>query len=104
MDNCIICDCNEKLRSKKTEFAPWIENCILSCKNSDVALIQCLNCASMYYSYRYKDEEIEKIYKNYRSEEYAYSRNKFEPGYLEINKMLGGRQEVENRKKIYPIS
>ena len=40
-------------------------------------LVHCKNCGAAFYDYRYSQNEVNKIYTNYRGEEYQKNRQKF---------------------------
>ena len=99
INSCVICTQKNFLKSYEDRFAPWISNKILD-SDVEVKLIKCSFCCSLFFDYRYNNNEIDKIYGNYRSDDYANSRSEFESGYKELNdKMLNDATEVKNRKK-----
>lgn len=100
IENCIVCKNGvENLQFYNAEFSPWIKNKIIT-NSSRVRLIRCSACCSLFFDYRYSEVEIKKIYENYRSAEYALSRDEYEPGYTKLNAQIGNNElELRNRKK-----
>lgn len=61
--------------------------------------LRCNECEFVFSQVRYEDEEMGRIYKNYRDEEYTRVRSFYEDGYAEINKLIGRHPtETRNRK------
>jgi hypothetical protein len=62
--------------------APWI-SILLNEKNEflQTRLNQCKKCVINFYTYRYSDSQLEKIYQNYRSDEWYSLRHSWEPWY-----------------------
>jgi len=48
----------------------------------------CNDCGHLFLDMRFNDEEMGRLYNNYRSGEYVDLRDKYEPGYRERNKVL----------------
>ncbi|MGV7211538.1 class I SAM-dependent methyltransferase [Oxalobacteraceae bacterium A2-2] len=60
--------------------------------------ILCNDCTFIFSQLRYEDDEMARIYRDYRSEAYADARNAYEPGYKELNTKIGvNPQETANR-------
>ena len=47
--------------------------------------MQCQACGLLFLDIRFDDEEMERLYSNFRSEDYARQRDAFEPGYAALN-------------------
>ena len=47
--------------------------------------MQCQGCGLLFLDIRFDDEEMGRLYWNFRSEAYALQRDQFEPGYAEMN-------------------
>lgn len=47
--------------------------------------MQCQACGLLFLDIRFDDEEMERLYWNFRSEAYALQRDAYEPGYAETN-------------------
>jgi hypothetical protein len=43
--------------------------------------LECADCGAIFLDYRFSDEELSRLYKDYRGDEYNAMRNRFEPGY-----------------------
>jgi hypothetical protein len=77
--NCIICRENISKISAKAVLSPWIRK--LGIKQRISNFLTCPNCGIGFFSYRYTDEEMHCIYRNYRGEKYVAIRNYWEPWY-----------------------
>jgi len=99
VENCVICGSND-LTGYDTYCTPFIAERIWNAAPFPVKLLHCNNCDFIFYSPRPEDNELEKLYKNYRGPEYQKQREKFEKGYTkELNESIGNnRLEVEERK------
>jgi hypothetical protein len=60
----------------------------------------CMDCNLLFLDMRFDDQELDRLYYNYRDENYANLRNKYEPGYKRINKVINSPynyiKKVEN--------
>jgi len=77
--NCIICRENISKISAKAVVSPWVRQ--LGIKKRMSNFLNCPNCGLGFFSYRYTDEEMHCIYKDYRGERYVSIRNSWEPWY-----------------------
>jgi hypothetical protein len=48
----------------------------------------CMDCNFLFLDMRFDDQELSRLYFNYRDENYTNLRNKYEPGYKLINKVI----------------
>jgi len=46
--------------------------------------VQCQDCGALFLDYRFTDEQMSALYRNYRSEAYNLERIRFEPGYAKV--------------------
>ena len=92
-----IC-CGAPIAAKKGAiFAPFIAHRIFDYAKEIASQqppfytssIHCDQCGAVFSEARFSDSEMAKIYTGYRNEEYAQTRSIFEPGYAEINKLIG---------------
>jgi hypothetical protein len=59
----------------------------------------CRTCGTEYFDLLVTAEQLDRLYKDYRGEEYFKQRNGFEPWYTkDINGGLGGEQEMRKRR------
>jgi len=66
----------------------WKLNTIKSGKAYSVCnSLLCMDCNLLFLDMRFDDQELGKLYYNYRDENYSNLRNKYEPGYKLINKV-----------------
>ena len=77
--NCIVCQKSINKISAKVVISPWIRQ--LGIKKRWSNFLNCSNCGLGFFSYRYSDEEMQYIYKDYRGETYVDIRNNWEPWY-----------------------
>jgi hypothetical protein len=66
----------------------WKLNTIKSGKAYSVCnSLLCMDCNLLFLDMRFDDQELGRLYYNYRDEKYSNLRNKYEPGYKLINKV-----------------
>ena len=93
MSKCIICG-NLHTEELKANFAPFLTERMFENKAQQTSLLYCPVCNFYFSKYRPTDEELARLYKDYRGEEYQKQREKFEPFYTkEFNKSLGFSEE-----------
>jgi hypothetical protein len=56
--------------------------------------MQCQACGLLFLDIRFDDEEMGRLYWNFRSEDYARQRDAFEPGYAEMNAAIQARLDI----------
>src|ERR1043166_512374 len=62
-------------------IAPFITDYVLSGKNVDCNLCDCADCGLRYFDLRYAEQEMARLYEDYRGERYVTIRRRHEPGY-----------------------
>lgn len=77
--SCVICMEKISKISAKAVLSPWIRQ--LGIKQRISNFLKCPNCGLGFFSYRYIDEEMHCIYRDYRGERYVAIRNHWEPWY-----------------------
>ena len=91
--NCLCCNSLNLLFAESC-FAPFIvERAVLQSNLTN--RVTCEDCGFVFAHYRFTDEEMDRIYRHYRSEEYINDRDAFEPGYRNIKMVI----EVDSREK-----
>jgi hypothetical protein len=61
--------------------------------------IYCRDCDFIFCDWRFDDEEMARLYQDYRGKEYAMQRDFYEPGYALINDKLGKmKDELDTRR------
>lgn len=60
--------------------------------------LYCKNCGHLFVNYRFDDDEMSRLYKDYRGTEYCLLRSRYEPGYALQNDAFSG--EVSDRVSI----
>lgn len=59
----------------------------------------CRDCNLIFLDARYDDEEMKRLYRDYRSDAYAKERESFEPGYQKVNGLIGkAAAELQSRR------
>jgi hypothetical protein len=79
-ESCPICNSN-RASDYWAIIAPFIRNYVKPAHASLLTLRECHNCEHRYFSYRYNDIEMERLYSRYRGESYYHARHSFEPWY-----------------------
>jgi len=94
---CIVCGGN-KLKRYKTSIAPFLVERMFDNKFHKTDLLICENCSLRFVELRPNEEEMYKLYKDYRGDEYQKQRQKHEPDYSkDFNNKLG--HDIEEKKK-----
>jgi SAM-dependent methyltransferase len=102
INKCPICNSqpNQKFPAR---IAPFIRNRINETKDPLIFLLKCSSCDFIFFNQRLDDQEMAKIYYNYRGFKYQKLRQKYEIFYTkELNDMLGKPQsgsKKDNLKK-----
>lgn len=66
-----------------------------------VPVIRCNACRTRYFDFTPTDEELGRLYADYREEEYFCLRNRFEPAYTrKLNELLGGNIGMQDRRNV----
>jgi hypothetical protein len=82
MQNCLICSENGNVVAKAL-VAPFISSLAFNNVSISSTLIECSSCDFVFFSHRYAEREMEKIYSNYRGSTYTKIRKNWEPWYTE---------------------
>src|ERR1700723_3573608 len=101
---CAICDgALEKL--KRPLVAPFVARRIWNRAPFCVDLVRCTACTFIFYNPRLDDDDLHKLYRNYRDHEYQRARHASEPWYTQqFNFDLASPESYEKRKaKLAPI-
>jgi hypothetical protein len=61
-------------------LAPWILE-LTSQTFVETKLLKCISCDFVYFSHRFSESELQKLYSDYRDDSYFKLRNKWEPWY-----------------------
>lgn len=100
---CLACG-SEKLHNVNTIVSEFIAERVFSVTDKFIptALNHCQDCGFSFYDKRFTNEEAERLYKGYRSNEYQTMRQKYDSWYTpEINTLLGTDQtELVYRRKL----
>lgn len=99
IDYCLVCG-SKKLDAFTCNTVPFISERIWQKKPFKVKLLRCSVCRFASYNLRLENDEVARLYKDYRGDEYQEQRQKHEQTYTkEFNNNLGNNQiEIINRK------
>jgi hypothetical protein len=106
-----VCCGSKKLEKRLGYFQPFISNKVMDYPAQELNVnggrfypllftnsLKCLDCSFVFSQVRFDDEEMGKIYTDYRGESYTALRSIFEPNYAQLNKNLGKHpQEIQSR-------
>lgn len=99
-DHCFCCGS----RSVSREWAvtsPFFAQRALGRGPEPLPMIKCLACRSRYFDISPTDEELGRLYHDYRGEAYFELRNHFEPWYTRaFNDALGAEDEMQIRRRV----
>lgn len=96
---CVIC--GGPLRSvKRALVAPFLALRIWNQEPFCVELVQCSGCGFLFYNPRLDDDELRRLYRDYRLQEYLSQRHSSEPWYTEkFNADLASKRFYALRRK-----
>lgn len=93
---CPICSHASKAGARAV-ISPWIRN--LGIRKGTSNYYVCCSCTAGYFSYRYNDVEMSKIYIDYRGPRYLNIRSKWEPWYSQnYNENHNSNDWIQSRK------
>lgn len=77
------CPCCQSSRSDGywALIAPFIVDYVRPAHSAVVQLLECRKCGHRYFSYRFTEPELERLYGSYRQHDYFTARNRVEPWY-----------------------
>ncbi len=95
---CILCG-NVNLKWSKAHFAHFLKARMFLGKEQKTKLCYCPQCGMHFSEYRPNDEEMKRLYKNYRGSEYVAQREKYEADYaIQYEKVFRSKQFIQVRK------
>lgn len=77
---CPICSLTPKSTGTRAVVSPWIRELGVD-RHTWSEYLFCQNCLIGYFTYRYSEDEMAQIYRDYRGPAYVRIRNKWEPWY-----------------------
>lgn len=113
VDYCVCCN-STQLDKKLGYFEPFITHRVLDIAPQGITMngsqqmfpmlftnaIRCKQCEFVFSQVRFESEEMGRIYRNYRNDEYTQTRSIFEPSYASVNPHLGKHPgEIKARKE-----
>ena len=111
VEHCVIC--GARITGKRlAQFAPFIAHRVFDYPICRVQfgsewlfpplltnMAKCDQCNFIFSQLRFDDDEMGRIYRDYRGPEYTSVRDQFEPGYAQINPLIGNSEtEVSVRQ------
>jgi len=78
--HCVICN-GAIAKVKRALVAPFLAARIWNRKPFCVELVRCKGCGFLFYNPRPDDEELQRLYSDYRKDEYLRMRHASEPWY-----------------------
>jgi len=110
--DCVICG-SADVTKKLGQFAPFVAHRLFdypTCKISvggasvfPMALtnaLRCPHCGFVFSQIRPDGDEMARLYAGYRGPDYVRGRDTYEPGYRDVNPLIGdGPVEIENRQQ-----
>ena len=84
---CPCCDGSD-LVSHPAKLAPFVAMRVFGDVNIPCHTLVCSNCWFIFLDIRFSSKEVDKLYDDYRGEEYIKLREKYEPGYRNRNDEL----------------
>lgn len=97
-NKCLICG-SKNVNQYDAKFAEFIVARVFDGKNKDFNLVQCKDCGFSFFTYRFEDKEVQKLYTNYRDDEYQKQRQFYDSWYTKsINDLIGkNKKEIKSR-------
>jgi hypothetical protein len=96
--DCIACG-SKRLLKRWSVTSSFFAQRALSMKPEIVPILKCLICGTEYFDLLVTDEQLDRLYDDYRGETYFKQRNRLEPWYTkEMNSGLGGETEMRKRR------
>jgi hypothetical protein len=100
VSSCVICE-GPIRRLKRALVAPFVAERTWNRKPFCVDLVGCNNCGFMFYNPRLDDEDLQNLYRGYRSEEFQQLRFSTEPWYSKsFNDDLASPKSYEIRRAL----
>lgn len=100
VSTCVICE-GPLRRRKRALVAPFLATRIWRRKPFCVDLAQCANCGFLFYNPRLDDDDLQRLYRDYRSHEYQKMRHASEAWYTpQFNADLASRASYQKRRSI----
>lgn len=85
---CIVCG-GTSLEAFPASVAPFLSQYVWDKPSIRCHLMECRSCGMWFYDVRPTSAEMSRLYSEYRGERYCLVRNELEPGYRDINALLG---------------
>jgi hypothetical protein len=96
---CIACGADRPTREWSVVSSFFSERALLS-KPEVISILKCTVCGTQYFDLVITDEQLARLYKDYRGEQYFKQRNRLEPWYTSaINSGMGGDIEMRKRRE-----
>jgi hypothetical protein len=97
-NECIACGAARPIREWSVTSSFFSERA-LSAKPEIISILKCSACGTQYFDLMVTDEQLDRLYDDYRGEKYFKQRHRFEPWYTSaINSGIGGDAEMNKRR------
>jgi hypothetical protein len=97
--SCIACGAARPVKEWSVTSSFFAERALLA-KPELISILKCSACGTQYFDLLITDEQLDRLYKDYRGAGYFKQRNRFEPWYTsDINSGMGGEVEMCKRRK-----
>jgi len=98
---CPACEAG-RLEFREAIIAPFVAARVFGSRSKRCRLARCGTCCLVFYEQRYDDNEVERLYAGYRSDDYYQTRHRYEPWYTKtLNSRLGAAEDITIRRKAY---
>jgi Methyltransferase domain len=95
---CIACGAARPIREWSVTSSFFSERALLA-KPEIISILKCSACGTQYFDLLVTDEQLDRLYEDYRGEKYFKQRHHFEPWYTSaINSGMGGDAEMSKRR------
>lgn len=97
---CVVCD-GAIRRVKRALVAPFLARRIWNRSTFTVDLVRCEHCTFAFYNPRLDNDDLQRLYANYRSDEYLRMRHASEPWYTaKFNYDLASPESYQKRRAV----
>src|SRR5882757_9741848 len=97
-NECIACGAARPNSEWSVTSSFFSERALLT-KPEIISILKCSACGTQYFDLLVTDEQLDRLYDDYRGEKYFKQRHHFEPWYTSaINSGMGGEAEMNKRR------
>ncbi len=97
-DSCIACGTGAPGKEWSVTSSFFAERALLT-QPEVISIMRCSECGTQYFDLLVTDQQLSRLYKGYRGEQYYIQRHHYEPWYTSaINSSMGGETEMRKRR------